>query len=272
MIFSEKENKLIDGRLEVVCKAVSNASSGKSLILMAILIKSNCLIGCGKRVAAPLVVKDTLIEHVVPVFRRGIRVMPKAYVVQRGDSIYGIAWRFGVDYRDLLEWNRISNKNLIYEEQRLVMMPSRGNNRSTVKGGATRPLITSKKKIGDSGVEWAWPAKGEKRYVSENSKTSGVEILGQSGSPIRSAAAGVVAYSGNGLKGYGELIIVKHNNSYLSAYAHAQKRLVKEGDSVGSKEVIGLMGTTDSPKTMLYFEVRKNGKAVNPKLYLPAIN
>ena len=65
---------------------------------------------------------------------------------------------------------------------------------------------------------------------------------------------------------------MKHSNSYLSAYAHAEKRLVKEGDSVGSKEVIGLMGTTDSPKTMLYFEVRKNGKAVNPKLYLPAIN
>ena len=84
-----------------------------------------------------------------------------------------------------------------------------------------------------------------------------------------SAAKGRVVYSGNGLKGYGELIIIKHNNSFLSAYAHSKVRLVAEGDIIGSKQEIARMGATGSESVMLYFEIRRNGKAVNPKLYLP---
>ena len=118
-------------------------------------------------------------------------------------------------------------------------------------------------------INWQWPASGKIRLVSENSKDSGVEILGSDGSPITSAAKGRVVYSGNGLKGYGELIILKHNESFLSAYAHSKKRLVEEGDNVKPAELIGLMGATGSTSTMLYFEIRRNGKAVNPKLYLP---
>ena len=118
-------------------------------------------------------------------------------------------------------------------------------------------------------MKWEWPASGKIKYVSEGSVVSGIEISGPEGSPIKSAANGTVVYSGDGLRGYGELIIVKHNESYLSAYAHSKKRLVDEGDHVKAEQLIGLMGATDSSSNMLYFEIRRDGKAVNPALYLP---
>lgn len=117
-------------------------------------------------------------------------------------------------------------------------------------------------------TDWIWPANG--KILSTFSKNSkGVKISGQSGEAVLASASGAVVYSGNGLRGYGNLIIIKHNDTYLSAYAHNSKILVKEGDSVTKGQKIAEMGNTDSDTVQLHFEIRKNGKPVDPLIYLP---
>jgi murein DD-endopeptidase MepM/ murein hydrolase activator NlpD len=110
---------------------------------------------------------------------------------------------------------------------------------------------------------WRWPAKG-KIVTHFSASNKGINIAGQAGEPIYAAAAGKVVYSGNGLRGYGNLIILKHNNLYLSAYAHNSNVLVKEGDWVRRGQKIAEMGDTGSDKVMLHFEIRRAGKSVNP--------
>ena len=119
--------------------------------------------------------------------------------------------------------------------------------------------------------EWRWPVIGELNKVHDGGKLIGLEIYGSAGKEIKSASSGTVVYSGNGLKGYGELVIVKHSETFLSAYAHNKKRLVDEGEIVKVNQVIGLMGSTGAARDMLYFEIRRNGKSVNPLLFLPKI-
>lgn len=121
------------------------------------------------------------------------------------------------------------------------------------------------------GIKWIWPTEG--RISSHFLKsTKGMDISGKIGQPVLASAAGKVVYSGTGLRGYGKLIIIKHNNAYLSAYAHNNKLLVKEGQTVSRGQVIAEMGKTDSKLVRLHFEIRKNGKPVDPLKYLPRIS
>jgi lipoprotein NlpD len=120
-------------------------------------------------------------------------------------------------------------------------------------------------------VEWIWPAKG-RLLEGFSEATKGIDIAGKAGEPVTASAGGKVVYSGGGLRGYGKLIIIKHNNTYLSAYAHNNKILVKEGQTVVKGEKIGEMGSTDSELVKLHFEIRKNGKPVDPLKHLPGIS
>lgn len=133
---------------------------------------------------------------------------------------------------------------------------------SAIAPGATRA---------NGGVTWRWPADGSliKRFQSGDA-IPGIEIAGKSGDPVRAAADGVVVYSGNGLVGYGELIIVKHNDSYLSAYGHNSKRLVKEGQRVTAGQQIAEMGSTGASRDELQFQIRKDGNPIDPLGYLPS--
>ena len=233
------------------------------------LIAVPVLQGCANQTLAPIYSRNVSVEGGAPIYRRGVRIKPERYVVKRGDSLHGIAWRFGVDYRDLVIWNGISNSDLIYEGQILNLKGSIISRGKKALFGRMKPK--SRENLGaTSGIQWFWPASGSTKSILESGKISGLEIKGKEGDPIYSAAKGKVVYSGNGLKGYGELIIIKHNNSFLSAYAHSKVRLVAEGDTIGSKQEIARMGATGSDSVMLYFEIRRNGKAVNPKLYLPS--
>lgn len=128
--------------------------------------------------------------------------------------------------------------------------------------GATRSV---------DGVTWRWPADGAllSRFQGGDPTRQGIDIAGKSGDPVRAAADGVVVYSGNGLIGYGELIIVKHSDSYLSAYGHNRRRLVKEGDRVAAGQQIAEMGASGAPRDELHFEVRRDGKPVDPLGFLP---
>lgn len=124
---------------------------------------------------------------------------------------------------------------------------------------------------GSSEVSWRWPADGQVvgGYVVGDPTKQGVDIAGKAGDPVRAAADGTVVYSGNGLIGYGELIIIKHSPNFLSAYGHNRKRLVKEGDRVKAGQTIAEMGSSSASRDSLHFEIRKNGKPANPVDYLP---
>jgi lipoprotein NlpD len=125
--------------------------------------------------------------------------------------------------------------------------------------------------VSNGNIAWRWPANGlvVATFVAGDQTRQGIDIAGRAGDPVRAAADGVVVYSGNGLLGYGELIIVKHNPAFLSAYGHNRKRLVKEGDHVSAGQVIAEMGSSSANRDSLHFEIRRNGKPANPADYLP---
>jgi lipoprotein NlpD len=124
--------------------------------------------------------------------------------------------------------------------------------------------------IDDDKIDWAWPTSGKViAGFSENANLKGIDIGGKSGQPVLASAAGRVVYAGSGLRGYGKLIIVKHNNTFLSAYAHNREILVKEGQHVSKGQKIGEMGDTDADQVKLHFEIRRLGKPIDPSKYLP---
>jgi lipoprotein NlpD len=123
---------------------------------------------------------------------------------------------------------------------------------------------------GDEKVDWVWPAKGKiVTGFSDAASLKGIDIAGASGQPVAASAGGKVVYAGTGLRGYGKLIIIKHNGTYLSAYAHNKEILVKEGQQVAKGQKIAEMGNTDADQVKLHFEIRRQGKPVDPLRYLP---
>jgi lipoprotein NlpD len=210
-------------------------------------------------------------------------------VVQKGDTLYGIAFRNGIDVRDLASWNRIGPPYTIYPGQRLLLYPKSGGYTATkpatptTKPGAPRPTTpttgtpTAPRPAppapppATSPFKWTWPASGPilNGYVAGEPTKQGIDIGGASGDPVRAAGDGVVVYSGAGLVGYGELIIVKHNDAWLSAYGHNRARLVNEGQIVKAGQQIAELGRTGAAREMLHFEIRYNGKPVDPQAYLP---
>ena len=282
-----------------------------------------------------------------------------SYRVLRGDTLYAIAFKHGVDYRDLAAWNRIVSPYRIYAGQELrlsasatastpaIPVPDHAREHVTTAAvpdrvvattasalpappqnphvdnalpppqapaptvgfqpvedatpAAVQPTVAatlpapvdvppkaaavaavppsvapakpneSVAELNAGGVSWRWPGDGKiiGTYVSGDQTKQGIDIAGRAGDPVQAAADGEVVYSGNGLLGYGELIIVKHNASFLSAYGHNRKRLVQEGDRVKAGQRIAEMGSSASARDELHFEIRKNGKPVNPLDYLP---
>jgi lipoprotein NlpD len=149
--------------------------------------------------------------------------------------------------------------------------PAPARQAATPPPAATPAVTPDSVATGAGGIAWRWPGKGTLigTYVAGDQLHQGIDIAGQAGDPVLAAADGDVVYSGNGLLGYGELIIVKHNASYLSAYGHNRKRLVQEGEHVRGGQQIAEMGSSASSRDELHFEIRKNGKPVNPLDYLP---
>ena len=202
-------------------------------------------------------------------------------VVQRGDTLYSIARRSGVAVADMARWNGLQPPYTIYPGQRLLLGQAAGGKSGTATA-PTRTVVAPKPATpaatpapsstpASSGFAWRWPAQGVvlATYQPGNNTRQGIDIGGSSGQPVTAAADGVVVYSGAGLVGYGELIIIKHNEQWLSAYGHNRKRLVSEGQSVKAGQQIAEMGRTGTDRDKLHFEIRYNGKPVDPLLYLP---
>ena len=232
-------------------------------------------------------------QAVAPVRSSTTVVQPKLgqHIVQRGETLYSIAWQYGFDYKTLAEWNRIKPPYRINQGQRLNLIPSGANaqtksvprpatatrNSDTASGKQTPGQPSSSASANDDvaaavapvKITWMWPAKGDLLATFTSGATKGVNIAGREGDPVNAASAGRVVYSGSGLVGLGELVIIKHDETYLSAYAHNKQRLVQEGDQVKAGQTIAQMGRTGTDRVMLHFEVRKDGKPVNPLQYLP---
>jgi len=204
-----------------------------------------------------------------------IETIPKAglYRVKTDDTLYSIAWRYGLDYKSLAAWNHIPPPYAIKIDQLLSLKPVKTHKiqktlSSSAKSTAptTTPVVTTKEPSVAVAL-WLWPANGHVigKFSSQN---KGINIGGKLGDPIYATAPGKVVYSGEGLRGYGKLIILKHNATYLSAYAHNDTILVQNGDWITAGQKIAEMGKTGTQKIMLHFEIRRQGKPVNPLIYL----
>ncbi|WP_291916279.1 peptidoglycan DD-metalloendopeptidase family protein [Limnohabitans sp.] len=228
-----------------------------------------------------------------------VKVMPGAenagkpgyYTVQRGDTLTRIALDHGHSWRDLASWNNLPNAHLIevgqvlrvappgatVEASGVVVQPIGGSAEvatsakpAAAPAPAPAPTSASAPSANDEGLGFAWPASGTVVAGFDEAKNKGLDIAGKAGDPVLAAADGQVVYAGAGLRGYGNLIILKHNNTFLTAYAHNQALLVKEDQKVRKGQKIAEMGKTDADRVKLHFEIRRQGKPVDPAKYLPA--
>lgn len=217
------------------------------------------------------------------------------HTVFKGETLYSISFRHGYDYKKIASWNNIRPPYTIYPGQRLRLTPppvtsktyakksKSQSKRSTITTSSSKTTAAKKTtpKISTSSTnktvrkpikhEWGWPTKGKiiSNYSLKAGGNKGIDIAGKEGQSVFAASSGKVVYSGNGLIGYGNLIIVKHSEEYLSAYAHNRKLLVKEGGSVTRGQKIAELGSSGAKSPRLHFEIRRNGKPVNPLKYLP---
>jgi lipoprotein NlpD len=227
------------------------------------------------------------------------------YSVKPGDTLIRIGLETGQNWRDIARWNNIDNPNVIEVGQVLrVAAPGTDPNGAQARGvvvgkvetrpldpraapagasapaggasaapvamaPATPPATAPRDGGGDDDVNWMWPASGPVAAGFDEVRNKGVAIAGKAGDPVLAAADGRVVYAGSGLRGYGNLVIVKHNATYLTAYAHNQTLLVKEDQLVRRGQKIAEMGSSDAERVQLHFEIRKQGKPVDPARLLP---
>ncbi len=196
---------------------------------------------------------------------------PEQHIVRKGETLFAIAWRHGKDPADLARWNQLGDGSLIYPGQVIRLTPPSGASRTgaSTRNGSRQALPSIPTQ---PAPPWAWPTSGRisVEFGGKPGSGTGVLIDGRAGQAIVAAASGKVVYAGGGLIGYGQLIILKHNDTYLSAYGHNAKLLVKEGQSVRKGQQIATMGEGPERKPRLHFEIRRNGEPVDPRQYLPA--
>jgi lipoprotein NlpD len=234
-------------------------------------------------------------DHSVGVNRTQARVLPGAenagkpgyYTVKPGDTLIRIGMDNGQSWRDIMRWNKLDNANLIETGQVLRVAPPQAEalarpavtpapapaavpaKNASSAPAAPAPAATSAAEVADEALSFQWPARGNLLAGFDESKNKGLDIAGKAGDPVLAAADGRVVYAGAGLRGYGNLIILKHNNTFLSAYAHNQTLLVKEDQVIKRGQKIAEMGSSDADQVKLHFEIRRQGKPVDPAKYLP---
>jgi len=277
-----------------VTECFANKISARGVLLGFWLVSA---ISCSHHQPAPV------IDHSKTPLKRSLN-SDGTYVVQRGDTLYAIAFNFNVDARLLAKWNKIYSPYVIYPGQKLRLSASPSGKRTHVgspgvkistrrtpgsatvrnKGRSTKRTPVKPKSTTSTGSKpsstvprsadpssWKWPTDGRvvRSYVAGDPARNGLDISGREGQDIKATSKGQVVYSGNGLIGYGELVIIKHSERMLSAYAHNRVRLVQEGDMVSSGQKIAEMGRNTGNKQLLHFEIRVLGKPVNPLNCLP---
>ncbi|GAU02171.1 peptidase M23 [Burkholderia stabilis] len=207
-------------------------------------------------------------------------VGPGFYRVERGDTLYKIARDNRTSVQNIVRWNQMTNPDAIEVDQVLRVAPPPGTTTAstpsttgTGSAGRARPAPSAPAESAvkpATSISLVWPAAGNVVRTFDGSKSKGIDIANSPGTAVIAAAPGVVVYAGNGLRGYGNLIILKHNADYLTAYAHNRALLVKEGQSVTQGQSIAEMGNSDSDRVALHFELRYGGRSIDPSRYLPA--
>lgn len=195
------------------------------------------------------------------------------HVVKSNETLFTIAWRYNRDFKELAQVNDIKPPYTIRPGQTLSLAQSqpKAKPRSTTQAQkAPQAKPKAPDTVENATIQWHWPASGTiiHKFLAQNGK-NGIDIAGKQGQAVKATAAGDVVYSGSGLRGYGQLIIIKHNDEFLSAYAHNSKLLVKEGEKVKALQKIAEMGETDTESVRLHFEIRRHGKPVDPLAFLP---
>ncbi|MCK5353572.1 MAG: peptidoglycan DD-metalloendopeptidase family protein [Methyloprofundus sp.] len=191
------------------------------------------------------------------------------YTVKKGDNLSSVGFRSGHGYKQLAKWNNIAPPYTIFPGQKLKLFSGKKSRKAPKKKKHKKnssKISTINKKV--LRLHWNWPVKGQILRGFYATGNKGIDIAGSVGQKIKAARSGIVVYSGSGLAGYGKLLIIKHNYLYLSAYAHNRRLLVKEGQKVKKGQSIAEMGVGVNAKPSLHFEIRKNGKPVNPLNYL----
>jgi len=206
-----------------------------------------------------------------------------SYTVRKGDTLMSISRTVGKDHHDIAAWNKLSDANEIYPGDVLRLKPPATGSAAPVSRAKPATAVHERKaepkKEAESAapaasaaeaerLDWMWPAQG-KLTATTDRNLKGIDITGTPGQPVWAAEAGKVTYAGRGIRGYGNMIIVKHSRTLLSVYAHNKSIMVKEGQTVNRGQQIAEMGDTDSRTVKLYFEIRSNGKALNPVPLLP---
>ncbi len=212
-----------------------------------------------------------------------VDVNAATHTVVRGDTVYNISKRYNITQDNLRAWNGLAD-NTISVGQNLRVKPSGYVAPAVTSAPATQPAATTAAAPAAtaaattptvatggtrtvSGITWQRPTTGNV-IANFSSTNKGVDIAGTAGQPVVAAADGKVVYAGSGLRGYGNLVIIQHNSTFLSAYGHNQSLLVNEGQTVKRGQTIAKMGSSDASRTQLHFEVRQNGKPVNPTTYV----
>jgi len=262
------------------------------------------LAACSSRPRDPAPVEERALSRPAPVSQR---VLPGAenagkpgfYTVKPGDTLVRIGMDTGQNWRDLVRWNSLDNPDRIEVGQVLRVTPPEGAAprpmpaqaattaapaSATASAAASEPRAAASapaaspapaaapaaSDAGDEAVAFQWPLRGPVLAGFDEAKNKGLDLGGKLGDPVHAAADGKVVYAGSGLRGYGNLIILKHNNTYLTAYAHNQTLLVKEEQTIKRGQKIAEMGNSDADQVKLHFEIRRQGKPVDPAKYLPA--
>ncbi|AGK46399.1 MULTISPECIES: peptidoglycan DD-metalloendopeptidase family protein [Burkholderia] len=209
-------------------------------------------------------------------------VGPGFYRVERGDTLSQIARSNRQSVANIVRWNQITNPDAIEVGQVLRVAPPAGSASTSGATGTTgasrspsRPAPSSPSSPAPSvkpasSISLVWPAAGNVIRSFDGAKSKGIDIANTAGTPVIAAAAGTVVYAGNGLRGYGNLLIVKHNADFLTTYAHNRTLLVKEGQTVAQGQKIAEMGDTDNDRVALHFELRYGGRSIDPARYLPS--
>lgn len=276
-------------------------------VLGSVALASLILVGCGTRLnRAPVENRGTSAAQGAQsgvVAAPEIKLLPGSenagkpgyYTVKPGDTLIRIGLETGQSWKDVARWSNLENANLIEIGQVLrVMAPTAAVAvaASDSRGVVTRPVTTTvvaqatpsvakpaapvvvspapAANSGEDDMAFIWPSSGTLLAGFDEARNKGYDIAGKAGDPVLAAADGRVVYAGAGLRGYGNLIILKHNNTFLTAYAHNQSLLVKEDQAVRRGQKIAEMGSTDAERVKLHFEIRRQGKPVDPVRYLPS--
>ena len=244
-----------------------------------LLLLSACICAC-TTANAPVSARKEKEQVAVAVSSASARTAGtrNSHTVSKGDTLFSIAWRYGYDYKAVAAWNRIKPPYVIYPGQVINLKPAerrratqpppvaRKQDRPPEKPQAKRKAAAT---TPATGMRWRWPVRGKLLDPSSPTAQKGISISGRTGQKIVAAAPGEVVYSGSGLRGYGKLIIIKHNDTYLSAYAYNRELKVREGEMVKAGQQISTMGLDGKGAPVLHFEIRKNGKPIDPLRQLP---